>query len=59
MGNGPMTGADWLGIAATANNAFLLAFSSLCSIINPVGGALIFDSFRPCRTCSHAEASQT
>ncbi len=40
-----MTGADWLGVAATADNAFLLAFPSLFSIINPVGGALIFDTF--------------
>ena len=51
-----MTGADWLGIAATANNAFLLAFSSLFSIINPVGGALIFDSFT--RGFSHARRTK-
>ncbi len=38
-----MTLADGLGVAATENNAFLFAFSSLFSIINPVGGALIFD----------------
>ena len=40
-----MTWADGLGVAATVNSAFLLAFSSLFSIINPVGGTLIFDSF--------------
>jgi len=40
-----MAGADWLGVAATANSAFLLAFSSLFSIINPVGGALIFSAY--------------
>jgi multiple antibiotic resistance protein len=48
-----MTGADWLGVAATANNAFLLAFSSLFSIINPIGGALIFESFT--RGFGHAD----
>jgi multiple antibiotic resistance protein len=37
-----MLGAGWLGVAATANDAFLLAFPSLFSIINPIGGALIF-----------------
>jgi multiple antibiotic resistance protein len=37
-----MLGADWGSFAATANGAFLLAFSSLFSIINPIGGALIF-----------------
>jgi multiple antibiotic resistance protein len=37
-----LIGADWGGFAATANAAFLLAFSSLFSIINPIGGALIF-----------------
>src|SRR5271168_1549895 len=35
-------GADWGDFARTANEAFLLAFSSLFSIINPIGGALIF-----------------
>jgi multiple antibiotic resistance protein len=34
--------ADWSGFATTANSAFLLAFPSLFSIINPIGGALIF-----------------
>jgi multiple antibiotic resistance protein len=34
--------ADWGGFATTANSAFLLAFPSLFSIINPIGGALIF-----------------
>jgi multiple antibiotic resistance protein len=36
---------DWRIFATTANSAFLLAFSSLFSIINPVGGALIFYGF--------------
>lgn len=36
---------DWRSFATTANSAFLLAFSSLFSIINPVGGALIFYGF--------------
>ena len=35
-------GADWGDFARTANDAFLLAFPSLFSIINPIGGALIF-----------------
>jgi multiple antibiotic resistance protein len=39
-----IVGADWRSFAATANVAFLLGFSSLLSIINPLGGALIFDS---------------
>src|SRR5260370_4455356 len=38
-----MIGADWRDFASTANVAFLLAFPSLISIINPIGGALIFD----------------
>ncbi len=38
-----MTGADWRQFAATAEVAFLLGFPSLFSIINPIGGALIFD----------------
>jgi multiple antibiotic resistance protein len=37
-----MVGADWRSFASPANAAFLLAFPSLFSIINPVGGALIF-----------------
>ena len=37
-----MIGADWRDFAATANIAFLLGFPSLFSIINPIGGALIF-----------------
>ena len=37
--------ADLLGVAATVNSAFLFAFSSLFSIINPVGGALIFAGY--------------
>jgi multiple antibiotic resistance protein len=40
-----MFGADWRDFAATANAAFLLGFPSLFSIINPIGGALIFDGF--------------
>ena len=36
---------DWRSFATTANSAFLLAFSSLFSIINPIGGALIFYGF--------------
>jgi multiple antibiotic resistance protein len=39
-----IVGADWRSFALTANVAFLLGFSSLFSIINPIGGALIFDS---------------
>jgi multiple antibiotic resistance protein len=37
--------ADWRAFASTANVAFLLAFPSLFSIINPIGGALIFYGF--------------
>ena len=37
--------ADWRDFATTADSAFLLAFSSLFSIINPIGGALIFYGF--------------
>ena len=37
-----MAGADWRAFASTADGAFLLAFPSLFSIINPIGGALIF-----------------
>ena len=36
---------DWRSVATTADSAFLLAFSSLFSIINPIGGALIFYGF--------------
>ena len=39
-----MIGADWRGLTAPADAAFLLAFPSLFSIINPIGGALIFFS---------------
>jgi multiple antibiotic resistance protein len=35
-----MTALDWLGVS---DNAFLIAFPALFSIINPIGGALIFD----------------
>lgn len=38
-----MLGTDVLGVAETAGNAFLFAFPSLFSIINPIGGAFIFD----------------
>ena len=48
-----MTGADWLGVAGRVNSALLFAFSSLFSIINPVGGALIFDGFT--RRFAHAD----
>ncbi|HKN26544.1 MAG TPA: MarC family protein [Roseiarcus sp.] len=51
-----MTGADLLGVAATVNNAFLFAFSSLFSIINPVGGALIFDGLT--RRFGHADRTR-
>ena len=37
-----MIGADWRDLAGPADAAFLLAFPSLFSIINPIGGALIF-----------------
>jgi multiple antibiotic resistance protein len=37
--------ADWRGFVTTADTAFLLAFPSLFSIINPIGGALIFYGF--------------
>jgi multiple antibiotic resistance protein len=37
-----LIGSDWRGVAATADVAFLLAFPSLFSIINPIGGTLIF-----------------
>ena len=40
-----MVGTDWRGFAMAADSAFLLAFSSLFSIINPIGGALIFYGF--------------
>ncbi len=35
-------GADWRDLIGAADVAFLLAFPSLFSIINPIGGALIF-----------------
>ena len=37
-----LIGADWGDFARPANAAFLLAFPSLFSIINPIGGAFIF-----------------
>ena len=38
-----MAEINWLGFAKTASDAFLIAFPSLFSIINPIGGAFIFD----------------
>ncbi len=40
-----MLGGHFGAIASTANIAFLLAFPSLFSIINPIGGALIFSVY--------------
>jgi len=40
-----MPGSDFGAFAATANVAFLLAFPSLFSIINPIGGSLIFSVY--------------
>ena len=40
-----MIGAGWRSFVSTADSAFLLAFPSLFSIINPIGGALIFYGF--------------
>src|SRR5208283_5207879 len=40
-----MLGEDFSAVASTANVAFLLAFPSLFSIINPIGGALIFNVY--------------
>ena len=40
-----MLGGNVSAIASTANVAFLLAFPSLFSIINPIGGALIFSVY--------------
>jgi multiple antibiotic resistance protein len=37
-----MAAADWRDFASTADVAFLLGFPSLFSIINPIGGAMIF-----------------
>lgn len=48
-----MLGAHVQEIAATAEVAFLLAFSSLFSIINPIGGALIFNIYT--RGFAHAD----
>ena len=45
--------ADWRSAAPTADVAFLLAFSSLFSIINPIGGALIFQAIT--RDFSHEQ----
>ncbi len=48
-----MFGGHLNAIAATANVAFLLAFPSLFSIINPIGGALIFSAYT--RAFSHPD----
>jgi multiple antibiotic resistance protein len=40
-----MLGADWRSFVSPGDVAFLLAFPSLFSIINPIGGALIFYGF--------------
>jgi multiple antibiotic resistance protein len=40
-----MPGGEFGVVAATAEVAFLLAFPSLFSIINPIGGALIFSVY--------------
>jgi multiple antibiotic resistance protein len=48
-----MLDADLREIATTANLAFLLAFPSLFSIINPIGGALIFNVYT--RAFRHAD----
>ena len=40
-----MFGAEFGAIVTTADIAFLLAFPSLFSIINPIGGALIFNLY--------------
>lgn len=40
-----MSFTQQLEFAGAVNTAFLLAFSSLFSIINPIGGALIFELF--------------
>ena len=44
---------DWRSAPSTAEVAFLLAFPSLFSIINPIGGALIFDAVTA--SFSHAD----
>ena len=44
-GGRTMLGGEFGAIASTANIAFLLAFPSLFSIINPIGGALIFSVY--------------
>jgi multiple antibiotic resistance protein len=51
-----MWGVEWSGFSATANNAFLIAFPSLFSIINPIGGALLFEGFT--RGFSHADRTR-
>ncbi len=40
-----MFGEEFGAIVKTADVAFLLAFPSLFSIINPMGGALIFNLY--------------
>lgn len=51
-----MWGVEWSGFSATADNAFLIAFPSLFSIINPIGGALLFEGFT--RGFSHADRTR-
>lgn len=48
-----MLGDNLSSAAATADVAFLLAFPSLFSIINPIGGALIFNVYT--RAFAHAD----
>jgi multiple antibiotic resistance protein len=48
-----MSAMDWRAVGPTADVAFLLAFPSLFSIINPIGGAFIFDAVT--RSFDHAD----
>jgi multiple antibiotic resistance protein len=50
-------GGDFSEIPTTADVAFLLAFPSLFSIINPIGGALIFSVYT--RAFSHPDRRRT
>ncbi len=52
-----MLGGSFSEIATTADVAFLLAFPSLFSIINPIGGALIFSLYT--RAFSHPDRVKT
>ena len=51
-----MSGDSVLELGVTAGNAFLLAFPSLFSIINPIGGAFIFDGVM--READHAQRTK-